>query len=142
MKLSELYEMIAVDLPVDGTNLGGESLRNTDLFIKYVRLYADAKARVELMENQKKNLLAEKRDYYSGNAPAHVYQQKPFDLKVKSEAALRQYLENDPDIVAHDNKMIVETQKVEVLQLTLDHIKSRNYSIRAAIDMTKFEAGA
>lgn len=140
--LDEIFLEITNDFKIDPTNLGGEALRtSTNLFPKYIREYSQAKLKVELLENQKKNLLASRRRYYSGDATPEEYQKNPFNLKIKSEAIMRQYLENDPLIVKSDEKILIEQQKVEIYYGCLEEIKRRGYAIKSGIDMLKFENG-
>jgi hypothetical protein len=142
LTLDEIFTDITNDFKIDPTNLGGEALRtSTGLFPKYIKEYSQCKLRVELLENQKKNILASRRRYYSGDATPEEYQKNPFNLKIKNESVMKQYLENDPDIVKADEKILIEQQKVEIFYGCLEEIKRRGYSIKVAVDMTKFEAG-
>lgn len=142
MLLQELYTAIATDFPVDNTDLGNESARTSDLFIKYIRLYSDENLRLSKLANSRKNIVAEKRQYYSGNASPEVYKEKPFEQRIKTENVLQKYIEEDADIIAYDENIIVQKQKVEILQECLKEIRSRGYAIKAAIEYLKFINGA
>jgi hypothetical protein len=141
MKLSELYEMIAEDFPVDKTNLGDESLKTAKMFSKYIRIWSEEKLILEKLKNNRKSLCTTKREYYSGAAPASVYKEKPFDLKLKTDTIIQKYVDSDPDVTKYDEQIIIQMNKVEVLDNCLKEIKTRGYSIKNAIDMLKFEAG-
>lgn len=141
MTLDEIFAEIAQDFHIDPLDLAGESLKSSDLFVKYIRLYSESKLRVELLLNQQKNILANRRKYYSGDAEPSVYKENPFGLKIKTEAVMRQYLDTDPEIVKANEKILIEQQKQEIYYGCLGEIKSRSYSIKSAIDMRKFEAG-
>lgn len=142
MKLEELYENISKDFIINELDLGKESTRTSNLFIKYVRILSDEKIRLKMLENNKKNLLQEKRDYYSGNAPASVYQQKPFSLKLRSDSAISKYIDADPEVLQYNEKIFLQEQKVEILYATMDEIKRRGYAIKGAIEWAKYMSGA
>jgi hypothetical protein len=142
MTLEEIYQEIAKDFKIDQSNLGGEVIRITaDMFVKYIRLYSQVKTKVELLQNRRKLLVAERRDYYSGNASADVYKAEPFDQVIKSETILQKFLDNDKKIVEYDDRIILEKQKLEVLQACVNEIKTLGFSIKTAIDDKKFMNG-
>jgi hypothetical protein len=141
MKLEEIYSDIKKDFIIDETNMANEALRTSQLFIKYVQIFTNEKLRLEQLDNRKKLLLAEKREYYYGNAAPEVYKEKPFDVKVKTEVVLQKYLDNDSDIVKYNENIIIQQEKVNVLKMCLDEIKNRNYQIKNYIEYTKFISG-
>lgn len=143
MKLEELHEMIVADFyPIKQTDLAFESLRSNELFVKYIQLYSTENLRLSKMENDRKKLIAEKREYYSGNAKPEVYQKKPFDIKVRTDGGIQKYIDADDEVVNYDDALIIQKQKVEVLTAALDQINKRGFAIRQAIDYTKFMNGA
>ena len=142
MLLNDLFGEISVDFPIEKTDLGGEALKSATLFIKYIKLYSDEKLRLAKLENERRTLENVKREYYSGNAHPDVYKEKPFSIRIKTEAVMEKYINNDVDVIKYDEQIIVQKQKVEVLINCLDEVKRRGYSIRNAIDVMKFENGA
>jgi len=141
MKLEEIYTQLSHDFPITG-DLGQESLRTADLFVKYIKLYNDEKLRYEAMDGKRKILYNKLRDYYSGHADPSVYKEKPFDIKIKTEQGLQRYIEADPDMQKFDEQVIIQKQKVFVLENCLNEVHRRGYSIRASIDHAKFQSGA
>lgn len=142
MLLSELYTEIANDFPIDNNDLGNESTKSTKLWIKYIKLWSDENLRLEKLQSGRNTLISIKREYYSGNASPEVYQAKPFNGRTpKSEGGLAKLIEADQDVIAYDESLIVQKQKVEVLVSCLDEVKRRGYAIKAAIDYTKFING-
>lgn len=143
MKLEELHDLVVKDFySIKQTDLAHESLRSNDLFVKYIQLYSTENLRLSKMENDKKKLVAEKREYYSGNASPDVYKVKPFDVKVRTDGGIQKYIDADLDIVTYDEAIIIQRQKVEVLTAVLDQINKRGFSIRQAIDYIKFMGGS
>ena len=141
MTLDELYANIDKDFSIDETDIGNESLRSANLFQKYIRLYTDSKLQLELLLNKRKNLICEKREYYAGNAAPEVYKEKPFDLRIKTEAVMEKYLDSDIDIVKYDEKIVLQQEKVNALRACLETIKNRNFQIKNYIDYQKFING-
>ena len=143
MKLDELYQEIKKDFPIDERDLGNESLRTTQIWIKYIELYATENMRLEKMIAGRNTLISFKREYYSGNSPPEVYKEKPWNGKTpKSEGGLQALIQNDLDVIAYDEGLIVQKQKIEVLKSCHEEIKRRGFSIKSAIDMVKFMNGA
>lgn len=142
MLLTELYTEIANDFPINNTDLGNEATKSTTLWIKYIKLWSDENLRMEKLQSGRSTLIALKREYYSGNASPEIYKANPFNGKSpKTEGGLQKLIENDTDVIAYDESLIVQKQKVEVLVSCLDECKRRGYAIRAAIDYTKFING-
>lgn len=140
-KLEEIYEMIGTDFQINDTEIVEETVRSSDLFIKYIQLWSNEKLRLQKLENNKKTLIIKKREYYSGAAPAEEYKKKPFDLKIKTDGALQKYIDSDDEIIAFEEGIIVQRQKVEVLDACVKEIKNRGYQLKNIIEQRKFESG-
>lgn len=141
MKLTDLYQEVATDFPIDISDIANESAKTTDLFIKYMKYWSNESLQMELMETKRKKLINEKREYYSGNAPAEVYKEKPFDLRIKTEQGLQKYIEADDDVIKYDEQVSLQRQKVLILEHCMDEIKRRNWALRVALDDIKFKSG-
>ena len=142
MLLTDLYTEIAKDFPIDKSDLGNEATRSTMLWVKYIKYWSEEKLRWEKLQSGRNTLLSMKREYYSGNAPAEVYKEKPFNGKTpKSDRGIQILVENDIDVIQYDEGIIIQKNKVEVLEAALDECKRRGYAIRAAIDHMKFING-
>lgn len=141
MKLHEIHDQIDADLVIDKTELGDEALKNPKLFTKYLRIWSDEKMKMEIALIRIEALIQQKRDYYAGNGTPEEYKEKPFDLKIKTEAGLNKYINGDADVIKEKEKIIIQEQKVKVLEKTLAQIKDRGFSIKHAIDHHKFLEG-
>ena len=140
MTLDELKIMVAEDLRVDDERLDTESLKNQELYTKYL----DHKSRFELLlykaKGDYKILFKDKWEYYGGKADAKVYATKPFDLKVlKTDLSI--YIESDEDIIQIEHKIVYLETVVKYIDGVLKSINSRGWDIKNAIDWRKFEAG-
>ena len=143
MKLADILVMISEDFQIDITDLGNEAVRSSELFQKYMPLYREEKRTLEKLESDRKLLISNKREYYSGNASAAVYQAKPWNGKTPAtDIGFQRLFEVDKDIIAYDENLIVQRDKVAMLVDCMDEIKRRSYNIRNAIDWQKFINGA
>lgn len=141
MKLDELYTHIANDFVIEETEIGRESIKSGNLFIKYSRLWTEEKLKLEQLLNMKAGLINEKREYYSGNAPAEVYKEKPFDIRLKTDSGIMKYVEADPEVIKYNDRIVIQGAKVDLLTECMKELKNRNYQLKVALDDLKFKNG-
>lgn len=128
------------DLIIDETNLARASLDTSRIYGRYLRIRSEESVRLNLLKNQMKELLLEKRIYYSGKASPEVYREKPFNFKlIKSE--VNEYVESDSEVTRLEAKIDIQTEKLSYLNDLLKMISGRQFQIRAAIDYQKLIAG-
>ena len=140
MTLDELNIMVAEDLRVDDERLDTESLKNQELYTKYL----DHKSRFELLlykaKGDYKILFKDKWEYYGGKADAKVYATKPFDLKVlKTDLSI--YIESDEDIIQIEHKIVYLETVIKYIDGVLKSIQSRGWDIKNAIAFRQWEHG-
>ena len=140
MTLDELKAQVTKDLKINDERLDTESLKNQELYTKYL----DTKSYFELLMYKAKSdykiLFREKWEYYGGKADAKIYETKPFDLKVlKSDLSV--YIESDEEIIAIENKIVYLETVVKYLDGVLKSIQARGWDIKNAIQWKSFEAG-
>ena len=140
MTLDELKAQVTKDLKINDERLDTESLKNQELYTKYL----DTKSNFELLmykaNSDYKILFTEKWEYYGGKADAKIYETKPFDLKVlKSDLSV--YIESDEEIIAIENKIVYLETVVKYLDGVLKSIQARGWDIKNAIQWKSFEAG-
>ena len=140
MNLDEIKAQVNNDLRVNDDHLDTESLKNQELYSKYL----DYKSKFELLlykaKGEYKILYREKWEYYGGKADAKVYITKPFDLKVlKTDLSI--YIESDEDIIKVEHKISYLESVVKYIEGVLRSIQSRGWDIKNAISWKQFEAG-
>ena len=140
MTLDELKIMVAEDLRVNDERLDTESLKNQELYTKYL----DHKSRFELLlykaKGDYKILFKDKWEYYGGKSDAKVYATKPFDLKVlKTDLSI--YIESDEDIIQIEHKIVYLETVVKYIDGVLKSIQSRGWDIKNAIAFRQWEHG-
>ena len=98
MTLDELKVQVANDLKVNDERLDTESLKNQELYAKYLEIKSNFELLMYKAKGDYKILYRDKWEYYGGKADAKIYETKPFDLKVlKSDLSI--YIESDEDII-------------------------------------------
>ena len=140
MTLDELKAQVAKDLVVNDERLDTESLRNQELYSKYLQIKTNFELLLYRAKGAYKVLYREKWEYYGGKADAKIYETKPFDLKVlKSDLSI--YIESDEDIIKIENKIVYLETVVKYVDGVLKSIQSRGWDIKNAIQWKNFEAG-
>jgi hypothetical protein len=144
MKLEEIMEMWAEDCLVDKTELGDESLKLPKLHSKYLRIFTEERLLLRRLENERKELLLLKHDYYRGimaeeDLKANGWE--PFRLNVlKSDIPM--YIEADQDIIKTNLRIAMQQEKVDSLESIIRSINNRGFLIKNAIEYEKFKVGA
>ena len=140
MTLDELKIIVAKELPVDKDHLDTESLRNQELYAKFIDYKTNFDFLLAKAKGEYKVLYKEKWEYYGGKADAKNYETKPFDLKVlKSDLSV--YIESDEEIIAIENKIVYLETVIKYIDGVLKSIASRGWDIKNAIQWKSFEAG-
>lgn len=143
MTLDEIFAEYEKDVVIDITNLANESLNIPKLHIKYYRMYSTEKMLLKKMEADLVELKRLKNDYYSGSMDFETLKElgwKPFQLKVL-RSDLSSYINSDKDIINKTLKMAVQQEKLSLLEDILKTIHTRNFLIKNAIDVQRFQAG-
>lgn len=144
MKLDEIHDMWAGDCQVDRTELGEESLKLPKLHSKYLRLFTEERLTLRKLEEERKELVKLKYDYYRGLLPEEDLRAngwEPFQLNVlKSDVPM--HLDADHDVVKINLKIAMQQEKVDTLESIIKAINNRGYLIKNAIEYEKFKVGA
>lgn len=140
MQFSEISAMADEDLKIDDTELDIESLRTPQLHNKYMKLYAQFSSKLKQTQDTRKTLYKEKWEYYTGKAPAEVYVEKPFDLKILKND-VQMYIEADSEYQEITQKEAYFNTVVDYLQKTIQQIANRSFAINNAIKWKMFLHG-
>jgi hypothetical protein len=148
-KFDKLREEWAEDSAVDfqfknkqyTTDLGQLALEIPFQHNKYLNYYTDISQIKTSLEFEIKKLVKEKREYYSGEADARVYAEKPFGGRIQTSEKMKTYLESDDDIINLEAKIKYLDQMLYWLDQVMKQISNRSHHIRHAIDWEKFING-
>jgi len=140
MKYEDIRDIVVVDLKIDRYKLAEESLRTPVILARYLDIYRGEKQTLHQLTGKMNILKKEKRLYYSGKADPAVYEEKPFDLRIlKQELDL--YIEYDEDVINLTYKISMQKEKCFYLEKVIKGIEQREFSVKNAITVIKFESG-
>lgn len=108
---------------------------------KYLNYYTDLSQVKTSLEFEYRRVVKEKREYYSGEADARVYAEKPFGASIKTAEKMKTYLESDEDIINIEAKIKYVEQALYFLDSVMKMISNRGFQIKSAIDWEKFING-
>ena len=138
----ELLKMWEEDAGIDKTALDSASVDVPKLHHKYLSILMDLKAKKIAMNHKLDSIKKDKELYYSGQATANEYKEKPFDLKLKTKAGIDKHVNTDPEVVVIEQRIEYINILLEGLNHILEQIKWRNQSIKNAIDWARFTSGS
>ena len=141
MTLEELQQAVDRDFKLDDTELDSESIKIPLIHNKYLQHFNKFSLLLKKAEYDHKTMTRDKWEYYTGKADPHVYQQRPFDIKVL-KADVHIYMDSDPDLQKADQKVAYLNQIVKYLEQVLRSINNRTFLIKNAIEWKKFTSGA
>lgn len=140
MKLSQILAEWQKDAEINRMELDTESLDIPKLHSKYTNMLTTERRVLRKLELQKKQLHRHLQEYYGGKSDAEVYKEKPFHLKVLKND-LPTYIQSDADMIALEDKIGLQEEKVLTLKDIVSNINTRNWIIKNAIDYQKFING-
>ena len=83
MDLEKIQEMWRKDSVIDPDNLHDESLKIPQLHSKYYTLYNTITLLRERARDSYSKIKLERHNFYSGKAPAEVYVEEPFHIRLE-----------------------------------------------------------
>ena len=124
------------------TDLGQLALEIPFQHNKYLNHYTDLSQIKTSLEFEARKLVREKREYYSGEAEAKVYAEKPFGSSIKTSEKMKVYLESDEDIINMEAKIKYLDQMLYFLDSVMKQISNRGFQVNSAIQWEKFINGS
>lgn len=144
MKLDDILDSWAEDCIMDRTELGEEALKIPKLHSKYLRTFTEERLLLRKMEEERKQFVLLKADYYRGILPEEDLRAngwEPFRLSVlKSD--VHTYVEADQDIIKINLRIAMQQEKVDTLESIIKSISNRGFLIKSAVDYERFKVGA
>ena len=141
MNLEQIQEMWEKDSQIDPDNLHDESLKIPQLHAKYYTVYNTITLLREKARETHSRVKLERYNYYTGKAPAEVYEEEPFPYKVRDKDALQRHLEADEKLTKLDIKIKYYDVMLKFLEDVIKTISNRTYQIKNAIEFMRFQAG-
>ena len=141
MNLEQIQEMWDKDSQIDPDNLHDESLKIPQLHAKYYTVYNTITLLREKARETHSRVKLERYNYYTGKAPAEVYEEEPFPYKVRDKDALQRHLEADKKLTKLDIKIKYYDVMLKFLEDVIKTISNRTFQIKNAIEWHRFQAG-
>ena len=141
MDLDKIQEMWQKDSVIDPDNLHDESLKIPLLHSKYYTIYNTLTLLREKARDSYRKVKLERYNYYTGKAPAEVYEKEPFDYKVREKDAIQRHLDADEKLTTIDLKIRYYDVQLKFLEEIIKTVANRTFQIKNAIEWQKFQAG-
>ena len=141
MNLEQIQKMWEKDSQIDPDNLHDESLKIPQLHAKYYTVYNTITLLREKARETHSRVKLERYNYYTGKAPAEVYEEEPFPYKVRDKDALQRHLEADEKLTKLDIKIKYYDVMLKFLEDVIKTISNRTFQIKNAIEWHRFQAG-
>jgi len=141
MDLEKIQEMWQKDAVIDPDNLHDESLKIPQLHSKYYTIYNTITLLREKARETYNKVRLERYNYYSGKAPAEVYEEEPFPYKVRDKEALQRHMDADEKLNKVDLKIRYYDIMLKFLEEIIKTVSNRTFQIKNAIEWNKFQAG-
>ena len=141
MDLDKIQEMWQKDSVIGPDNLHDESLKIPQLHSKYYTIYNTLTLLREKARDSYRKVKLERYNYYTGKAPAEVYEKEPFDYKVREKDAIQRHLDADEKLTTIDLKIRYYDVQLKFLEEIIKTVANRTFQIKNAIEWQKFQAG-
>ena len=141
MNLEQLQEMWKTDSIIDPDKYGEESVRIPQLHMRYMEFFNTFSLMKKDRESEMRMMVRDKWVFYKGKAPASVYKEMPFDLKLTTNDEIKMFIAADDEVRKLQLKIDYIEQTIFFLDGVLRQINSRNYQIKNAIEWERFQSG-
>lgn len=133
--------MWKTDSVLDDDLHDNDSLKIPQLHMKYMEYHNTFSLMKREREIEMKRLIKDKWLYYKGKAPAVMYKEMPFDLKLTTKEEISMFIEADDEIGKLQFKIDYIEQVLFFLDGILRQINNRNFQIKNAIEWKRFQSG-
>ena len=141
MNLENIQKMWKKDSVIDSDLYCEESTRIPQLHQKYMELFNTFFLMQKEHEAKLKTTKRDKWLYYKGRAPASVYKDAPFDLKLTTREEIDMFIEADEEYQKIILKLDYIGQVLAFLDSVLRQLNNRTFQIKNAIEWQKFQNG-
>ena len=143
MTLQELIAEWEEDSKLTRTDLAGDSLNTPKLHAKYWRTYIGEKAKLIAWMNELKVLKLDKYEFYLDGPSSET--PSDWELPAKGciiKADVDRYMDADKHLVVLASKVDLQKEKIKMIEAIIYALGTRNFIIKNAIDMIRFESGS
>ena len=141
MNLETFQDMWKKDSVIDTDLYCEESTKVPQLHMRYMEFFNTYSLMKKEKELELSQIIRDKWLYYKGKAPAKIYKEMPFDLKLTTKEEITMFIEADEDMQKLQYKVDYIDQVLFFLDGVLRMINSRTYHIKNAIEWKRFQNG-
>lgn len=146
MKLEDIQKEWEKDAPINQLDLIAESLRIPKLHEKYYKIFMAETAKLIQMTHQLKAMELTKFELYTEGPHSEI----PQEWKNREGAAkgrilktnVQPYLDADEDLIEFRIRIGIQKEKANFVESIIKGLRDRQFTIKNAIDVMKFQAGA
>jgi hypothetical protein len=143
MQIDEILSQWKEDSKIDRLELGNGSLRTQELHAKYIDIFFHERAMLLRLKDKHNKLKRLRYEYWMGYLPTEDLKENgwpPQPLKI-IKADIDLYMDGDEVLSDANMRLLLQQEKVNVLQEIIKSINQRGYHIKNAVDWERFKSG-
>ena len=140
MRIEDFLDKAEEDSKTDEVNLDIESINLTYTEYEYIKLNSSYKVKLNECKNKYNVLKKWKRDYYLGLQPKEVYDEAPFDLKIRKND-VNIYIEADPELQSIQKKIFYYEEMCSLSDKMIKILDNKKWNIKNAIADRVYKQG-
>lgn len=141
MNLETFQDMWKKDSVIDTDLYCEESTKVPQLHMRYMEFFNTYSLMKKEKELELSQIIRDKWLYYKGKAPAKIYKEMPFDLKLTTKEEISMFIDADDEVKKLQYKIAYIDQTLVFLESVLKQINNRTFQIKNAIEWEKFKSG-
>ncbi len=141
MNLETFQDMWKKDSVIDTDLYCEESTKVPQLHMRYMEFFNTYSLMKKEKELELSQVIRDKWLYYKGKAPAKIYKEMPFDLKLTTKEEISMFIDADDEVKKLQYKIAYIDQTLVFLESVLKQINNRTFQIKNAIEWEKFKNG-
>ena len=141
MNLETFQDMWKKDSVIDTDLYCEESTKVPQLHMRYMEFFNTYSLMKKEKELELSQIIRDKWLYYKGKAPAKIYKDMPFDLKLTTKEEISMFIDADDEVKKLQYKIAYIDQTLVFLESVLKQINNRTFQIKNAIEWEKFKNG-
>lgn len=144
MNIEAILAEWEVDCDINQTDLSTESRRTPKLHAKYYKMLVHERLRLRDLEIKKKELFHDLHEYYTGDMSEERLKELDWEPRLTSKvlkSELPIHIDADKTWINMNCKMVVQQEKVTLLEDIIKVINNRSFHINNIISWEKFRNG-
>ncbi len=144
MNLEEIRDSWSIDCQIDNNDLGTEAAKSPNLHAKYLGELINYRLRITKLHNDMIEYRTRRAKYYRGEMTKQELEDNGWEQwQYKTlRSDVDNLIESDKEYQTMVTRESYIKTVIYMLESILGEIKSRSFSIKAAIEWAKFRAGA